>query len=275
MTAANVVRRDVELESRPSAAPVSGVRTKSRLTELMREVQRVAHDVCRRVPEHVREDVESAAMLGLMEALRHVDEMNADQFTTYLHACVREALRAEAQHFDPLSRVERHLVRRVEFAVDEYRRRYGKEPELDIVAREVGCDEGDCRDALTLLRFSLVPLNDEPANDGNVTPEDAFAGSYAVNALRWALAQLDGRERLVLRLAYKRGMPLADIARRLGVSTPRIHKIRVESERKLERLLRRAPALKAMPTTRSRLDWDDCTGETLRERSWKEVNKKE
>lgn len=273
MTAANVVRRDVELENGPNSAPVSGVRAKSRLTELMREVQEVAHDVCRRVPEHVREDVESAAMLGLMEALRYVDEMSVDEFTTYMHACVREALRAEAQHFDPLSRVERHLVRRVEFAVDEYRRRHGKEPELAVVAREVGCDEGDCLDALTLLRFSLVPLNEEPANDDNVSPEDAFAGSYAVNALRWALAQLDNRERLVLRLAYKRGMPLADIARRLGVSTPRIHKIRVESERKLERLLRRAPALKAMSTTRTRLDWDDYTGETLKDRSRKDVTR--
>lgn len=246
-------------------APESGVRDKSLLSNLMQEVRQIASLACRKVPDHVREDVESAAMLGLMEALRHLDEMTPDQFRRYLGARVQGALRAEAQHFDPLSRTERLMVQRVERITTEYRKAYGQNPEISRVAREIGCDEDACWNALELSEFTILPLSEEPSEEEVLSPEEAFVGSYSAAALRWGLAQLSRRERLVLRLVYKRGLSLAAIARRLGVSAPRAYQIRVFAERKLEKLLRNSPAMSKMNTITAKFDWDDFTEETLKE----------
>lgn len=249
-----------------SSAPESGVRDKSLLSNLMQEVRQLARIACRKVPEHVREDVESAAMVGLMEALRHLDEMTPDQFRRYLGAQVQGALRAEVQHFDPLSRPERLMVRQVERITDEYRQRYGQAPEIAAVARELGCDEDACWNALELSEFTVLPLSEEPSNGESMSPEEAFIGSYSAAALRWGLAQLSRRERLVLRLVYKRGLSLAAIARRLGLSAPRAYQIRVFAERKLEKLLHNSPAMSKMNTITAKFDWDDFTEETMKDR---------
>src|SRR5690606_15002965 len=58
-------------------APLSGVRMRKPLPMwrmLIGEVQEQARVTCRDVPDHVRADVESAAMVGLMEAIRDFDE---------------------------------------------------------------------------------------------------------------------------------------------------------------------------------------------------------
>lgn len=265
MRSMNAVATYEEEMASECAAPESGVRDKSLLSNLMQEVRQLARAACRKVPEHVREDVESAAMVGLMEALRHLDEMTPDQFRRYLSVQVQGALRAEVQHFDPLSRPERLMVREVERITNEYCKRFGQSPELSRVAAEIGCDEDACWNALELSEFTVLPLSEEPSSDETLSPEDAFVGSYSAAALRWGLAQLSRRERLVLRLVYKRGLSLAAIARRLGVSAPRAYQIRVFAERKLEKLLRNSPAMSKMNTITAKFDWDDFTEETLKE----------
>lgn len=237
----------------------------SLVADLIREVQRIARVACKGVPEHVRVDVESAAMVGLMEALRHFEQMDPEHFRRYLHVRVRGALVDEARHFDPLSRSERRWVRRVEQATDDYRKAHGHSPEMADLARALECDEDACWSALELSEYAALPIIDETLDSQVLTPEDSFVQSYSAAALRWALAQLEQRQRLVLRLAYKRGLSLAAIAKRLDVSAPRAYQIRVEAEQRLERLLRKSPPLTEMPEAAATFDWDECTENTLRD----------
>jgi RNA polymerase sigma factor FliA len=239
--------------------------TKLWLDDLVREVQKLARLACKSVPQHVRADVESAAMVGLMEALRHFEEMDSGHFRRYLQVRVRGAIRDEARHFDPLSRAERRLVRKVERILQQHKKSYGHTPDMREIARTLGCDEDECYNALELSAFTTSPIHDETIRSDALTPEDAFVGSYAAAALRWGLSQLDKRDRLVLRLAYKRGLPLAVIAARLEVSTPRAHQIRVEAERRLAKLVRNSPALNQLTSAGARLDWDESTEDILRE----------
>lgn len=235
------------------------------IDNLVREVQKLARLACKNVPEHVRTDVESAAMVGLMEALRHFEEMDALHFRRYLQVRVRGAIRDEARHFDPLSRAERHLVRKVERIMQQHRKSHGQVPDMREVARTLGCEEDECYNALELSAFTTSPIHDETICSDALTPEDAFVSSYAAAALRWGLAQLNKRDRLVLRLAYKRGLPLAVIAARLEVSTPRAHQIRVEAERRLAKFVRNSPALNQLTGTVTRLDWDESTEDVSKE----------
>lgn len=253
------------VERAAGAANEEAQQDESLIADLIREVQRIARVACKGVPEHVRVDIESAAMVGLVEALRHFEQMDPEHFRRYLQVRVRGALVDEARHFDPLSRSERQWVRRVERATQDYRKAHGHAPDMAELARSLDCDEDSCWSALELSEYSALPIIDETLDSQVLTPEDSFVRSYSAAALRWALAQLEQRQRLVLRLAYKRGLSLAAIAKRLGVSAPRAYKIRVEAEQQLERLLRKSPPLTAMPQTAATFDWDECTEKTLRD----------
>lgn len=242
-----------------SEEPVSGVRLKrndnSLWQELIEEVQRIAHAACANVPQHVRADIESAAMVGLMEAVRDFDQIEPGHFDQYVKARVWRALQSEAERFEPESTRTGQLLRPASDSV----------PASRALARGV-TSEGD-RWSVPLEEPIHVPLTENTVPEDILTAETAFVGSYAATALRWGLAQLEKRERLVLRLAYKRGLALAAIAKRLNVSTPRAYQIRVEAERKLARLLRKSPALSKMGGARNQFDWDDHTDETMRSRT--------
>jgi len=262
------VRAEVQAGVEFGEEPLSGVRAKSDhgsvWEELVGEVQRMAHLACRDVPQHVRADVESAAMVGLMEAVRDFEEVDPEHFQRYVEARVWSALQAEADHFDPESSRTGQLTRPANDNRAPSSRREVKLAQIPAVADE--------RSSMPEGEPILVPLSDaavtaQLAHEDILTAETAFVGSYAATALRWGLAQLEKRERLVLRLAYKRGLALAAIAQRLHVSTPRAYQIRVEAERKLARLLRKSPALSKMNGARTRFDWDDHTEETARARA--------
>jgi len=231
------------------------------LGELVHQVKRTARRACRRLPDGMRQDAEGAAMVGLMEALRRFDDADSTHFGNYLRVRVRGAIQDEARRFDPLSRNARELVNNVEKVAEEHRRAHGGAPEIDEIARQLGIDEDTCWEALELSEYSTLPIEDDAVSSSVLTAEDLFVETYAATALRWALAQLDKRTRLVLRLWYKRGLPVAAIARRIGVSTARAHQIRVEGERELERLLQESPPLNSMTHANAPFDWDEETEE--------------
>ena len=87
--------------------PVSGVRSVSNdrtvWIQLIAEVQRIARLTCRGVPEHIRADVESAAMVGLMEAKRQLRRRRPRALSQNVNVHVRNALLAEIEQFDPKS----------------------------------------------------------------------------------------------------------------------------------------------------------------------------
>ena len=224
-------------------------------SDLIEYVERAARIACLGVSEHVRADVESAAMIGLMEAAREFGSITAPEFRRFLNERVRQAVLSELEHFAPVSRRSEQLDAR-ERGPSSVRGRDIEEPPPESSVDEAWTDAE--------LGELMVPLSDEALTGEGLTAEDAFIGSYSAAALRWGLAQLAPRERTVLRLAYKRGQPLAAIAQRLRVSTPRAYQIRIEAERKLARLLRRSPTLATMKDARTHCDWDDSTEETVR-----------
>lgn len=239
-------------------APLSGVRMRKPLPMwrmLIGEVQEQARVTCRDVPDHVRADVESAAMVGLMEAIRDFDEVEPEHFEHYVRARVLEAMSEEAAHFVPES--SRNVKRSLPANDNAASRHEEARNEIASLSERWESEGGEPM---------FVPFSEETTYEELLTAEAAFVGSYTATALRWAIAQLEPRDQLVLRLAYKRGLALAAIAQRLRVSTPRAYQIRVDAERKLARLLRRAPAISQLSTAEARCDWDDPTEEVARVR---------
>jgi RNA polymerase sigma factor FliA len=234
------------------------------LGDLIERVRNVARRVCRSMPQAIRADAEGAAMIGLMEALQHVNEMEPGHFEGYLLVRVRGAIKDELRRFDPLSRRARQMIRRAERAAAEYRASHGREPEIDQLAAMLGVEEDTCWSVLELSEYHSLPIDDETLASPSSTAEDRFIESYAATVLRWALGKLDKRGRLVLRLWYKRGLTIGTIAKRLNVSTARVHQLRVEAEHKLAAFFRMSPPMSELHGARVPLDWEERTYDTLK-----------
>lgn len=236
--------------------------TATRLADLVASVRRTARAVCRSLPESMRADAEGAAMVGLVEALRHFGQMEDDHFENYLKLRVRGAIRDEARRFDPLSRRMRNLIGRIERVTSAYRREHGVDPEMRFVAQTLGMEEDRCWQAVELSEFNTLPIHNDTLAASPCTAEDQFVESYSAAALRWALAKLSKRSRLVLRLWYRRGLTVSAIAERLALSISRVHQLRVEAEHQLEKFLQSSPPLRDLGEATKRFDWDDHTDET-------------
>ncbi len=256
----------------PAPEPSGVDDAEPQLGQLIQSVRTYARKVCHALPPGVRVDAENAAMVGLVEGLRHFGEMEAEHFARYLRARVRGGIWDEARRFDPLGRRTRQLVRDVERVTEQYRTKNGTAPDIDEVARILGVDEDRCWAALELSEYSTLPISDDTLTTGLYTAEDVFAEAYSAAALRWALSKLDARCRLVLRLWYKRGLPIAAIAKRLGVSTARAHQLRVKGERRLHALLLASPPLSEMEDGRFLTGWDVQTDEGRRETPKRDQN---
>ncbi len=253
-----LARSDTPRAAEPSISEEQGLR------QLVADVRDTARKICQRVPETVRADAESAAMVGLMEAVRRLEDADPAYFLNYLRVRVRGAIRDETRRFDPLSRSARELVTRVERAAEEYFKRHGEAADASALASMLGISEDTAWHALELSELSTLPIDDDLAGQSVRTAEDMFVETYTATALRWALSRLEERTRLVLRLWYKRGLPAAAIARRLGISESRVHQLRVEGEGRLAKLLARPPSLRTMRTADVAFDWDEVTADTAR-----------
>jgi RNA polymerase sigma factor FliA len=249
-------RSSTRAVTRPSRRPSGPM-----LADLIENVRRTARRVCRSLPQTVRADAESAAMVGLVEALRHFGELENDHFQNYLKLRVRGAIRDEARRFDPLSRRLRELIGRIDKVAEAHRKEHGVDPDMDVVAKAIGVDEDRCWQAVELAEYHTLPIDDDTLSAPPHTAEDQFVESYAAAALRWALAKLSQRSRLVLRLWYRRGLTVAAIAARLEISISRVHQLRVEAERQLAKYLRHAPPMSDLGASSERFDWDDHTDE--------------
>ncbi len=262
-----VVADDDQSESATSSVRArlpSVVPERPAFQDLVEAVRQTARRIGRSLPPSVREDAESAAMVGLMEAMRHFGEMDEGHFQAYLNLRVRGAIHDEARRLDHLSQRTRKLVRSVDQVTEDYRKQHGRSPDMDHVAEVLGIDEDVCWQALELKHFDSLPIDDDTLATERHTAEDFFVESYAATALRWALNKLNKRSRLVLRLWYKRGLSAPVIARRLRVSSGRAHQIRVEAEKQLAHWLERSPPMAEMKSIQSPPDWDEFTEDTLR-----------
>jgi len=113
--------------------------------DLVREhlpmTSRAVNELSRRLPAHVhRDDLLSAAMLGLAQAARSWDPERGASFERHAATRIRGALLDELRGSDWASRSVRSRARRMARASDELTMRLGRAPTATEVAAELGID---------------------------------------------------------------------------------------------------------------------------------------
>jgi len=204
-------------------------------------IRRIASQLARRLPRHVRvDDLVSAGCQGLCAALERFDPARVEGFEAYAEARIRGAMLDELRASDPLSRDQRLRAKRIASAAHTLQVRLGRAAAADEIARELGID---LESFWAWQSASATHLASAPSGEGDADPVAELSDSRAEpaderlyrlerdHAMRHAIASLPERLRRVVALHYEEGLTLRRIGQELGVSESRVCQLEAEAMR--------------------------------------------
>jgi RNA polymerase sigma factor FliA len=201
-------------------------------------VRQAVSDMSRRLPRHVRkDDLESAAMLGLAQAARSFDPDRGIAFERHASNRIRGALLDELRGADWASRSVRSKARRMQRTADALAVELGHEPTRNQLAAQLGVDtqalerlEEDVHRATVLNYDSIVEQGGEELLPTDEAPPEAVLldrerRAYLVDAV----LALPERLRRVVTGYFFEERPMHRIADELGVTESRVSQLRTEA----------------------------------------------
>ncbi|MFN8034904.1 MAG: sigma-70 family RNA polymerase sigma factor [Acidimicrobiia bacterium] len=220
--------------------PTGGSRTEE---ELVREHLPLVHyavaEMANRIPSHVsRNDLVSAAMLGLAQAARTFDPSRGIAFDRYAGTRIRGALLDELRGLDWASRSVRAQARSMHAVTETLTAKLGRAPSKAEVAQELGV-EASTLDKLvddvhraTMLNYESLVLDDSAESilpSGTASPEETLVARERQAYLTDAVAALPERLRHVVVGYFFEERSMQELADELGVSESRISQLRAEA----------------------------------------------
>jgi len=203
-------------------------------------VRRHAFRLARRLPSHIRvEDLVAAGFLGLADALRKYDGVQADRFHAYANARIRGAMLDELRASDPLSRDMRELNKRIVAAIRTLTGSLGRPPDELEIAQHLGIPVAALRDSLRQLsnpRFVNLDTSNgdgtegiDVADDRTESADTRVLRSERQEKLTSVVADLPERLQRVLNLYYEQDFTLREIGRELGLTESRVCQLHAEA----------------------------------------------
>ena len=195
-----------------------------------------------RAPDHPLasyEDLESAGLVGLVEALNHYDASTGAAFMTYAYLRVRGAVVDYLRGLDVLSLDKRKRMAEAGAVAEALRQELGAEPSDRDVAARMGLDL-DAYDQLMMeaqARFALSldapagpdgeggSMYEVTADDGGDDTAAALEHGHTLGLVRGAIEALPQRTRAMVGMYYDDGLTLREIGEVFRVSEARVSQI--------------------------------------------------
>jgi RNA polymerase sigma factor for flagellar operon FliA len=196
-----------------------------------------------------RDDMKSAAMLGLLDAANRFDPGKNIQFKTFAEHRIRGAILDEMRKLDWFSRSLRDKQSRVGRTIEELERSLGRVPEEFEVAKAMGISLEEYQSTLTeVSHLGCVSLNEtlDQSQEGRtfldslvderegIFPGSRLEGVQLAAKLAEVLALLSEKERLVISLYYYEELTQKEIAQVLEVSEGRVSQLHSQALIKLK-----------------------------------------
>ncbi len=210
------------------------------LTEYLPYVKRIVHRIAIHLPSHLEiDDLVSAGIVGLVEAIEKFDPTRDNKFLTYAIFRIRGAVLSELRSQDFHSRANRRKVRDLERTYLRLEQRLGREAYDEEVAVEMGLDLEEFHQIKRMSGISFVSLEDlgyrsteerEKLINYFVDKEnlDALALTRVREieaALERTIKQLSEKERMVVALYYWEELTMKEIGRALEITESRVSQI--------------------------------------------------
>ena len=210
-------------------------------------VKYVAARVAIGLPNNVdQEDLASAGILGLMEAVNKFEPERGFKFESYAAARIRGAIIDDLRSLDWVPRSVRAQARKVEEALSKLQDKLGRVPtdeevaeEMDVTVRKLRSIYAKVSTILFVSLDRLMSVGDK--GDTGMSLVDTLVDTKAEDPLEAveeremkeflvkAIAGLPARERTAITLYYYEGLSLAEISQVVGVSQARISQMNAKS----------------------------------------------
>lgn len=205
------------------------------------------------LPAHVDlEDLHSAGLIGLLNAIRRFNPRTGASFETYARVRIRGSVLDELRRMDWVPRSVHEKARKVQEVMLRLEQQHGSVPTEDEMAKAMGMDQDEYQDLLVEIRpatfvclDSIKGGDDGPrtsetlADDHNPSPRDQVAARELAAILAERIEELPEPQRKVLALYYYEDLRLREIAEVFGVTESRICQIHAQAILTLKAFIRR------------------------------------
>lgn len=212
--------------------------------EFVPVIRAIAHRLAFRLPAHLdAEDLISAGVIGLMDAMTKYDPKREAKFKTYAEFRIRGAMLDEIRSMDWIPRSVHERIGLLQKTHTELMNRYGRPPTDEEVAAALNLSITELSGFLSRAQGAvLISLDDlgVQEEDGHhilrmlVDTEHPDPLSLVVSEnvreqLAKAIEELPKKERLVLTLYYFEELTMKEIGRVLNVTESRVCQIHTKA----------------------------------------------
>jgi RNA polymerase sigma factor for flagellar operon FliA len=231
------------------------------ILEHMPQVRLIARRIQDRLPQHIGlEDLVSTGVLGLIAAIDNFDPGHNVKLKTYAEYKIRGAILDSLREMDWVPRQKRRKARQIETAVASAEQRLHRAPTEEETAAELRLSLEQLRDwvfevhAVGIGERVSPPAGEDargiieavPDTEDNL-PSTLLERHELRRVLEDAIRKIPPIEQMVLRLYYRQGMTLRQIAQIVRVHESRISQLKTQAILRLRTRMR-----KTWPVVRAR-----------------------
>jgi len=194
----------------------------------------VAEKMIERLPHNVQvEDLVSAGVFGMFDAVERFDPARGVKFETYCTGRIRGAMLDELRHMDWVPRLTRARANKLEEAYARLEKENGRPPTDVELARELGLSleglDGLYREVsgASLVSLQRRTLEKDPSQLGvDIMEDEKIEGPLPANTRRdlieFCRKKLSTKERYILMMYYFEDLTLKEIGQILDLSESRV-----------------------------------------------------
>lgn len=185
-----------------------------------------------------QEDIESAGISGLIQAMDSYDSSRNIKFNTFVYYRIRGNIIDYLRKIDQLPRQKRKDYGTIKNAIKKLSQQLGRKPSDEEVARELDMNLENYRQLLSNVQTrNALSLDSSFKNDDSNSfyevhenpdvemPDQDLVNKERAQILKEKIGELEERDRLILTLYYYEDMTMQEVAMLLELSEARISQL--------------------------------------------------
>jgi RNA polymerase sigma factor for flagellar operon FliA len=202
-------------------------------------VRYIAERLLQTLPKSIElDDLVSAGLFGLMDAIRGFDQSRGIKFKTYCSTRIRGSILDQLRSQDWVPRLVRLKASKIERALQRLMGEYGREPTHAELARALQMEHGELAAEIEQSRaktmFSLSEKWEDGEDDGSLEKVEVLVDRTAVDPvhelnrrdlMHFITKSLSDKEKFIIGMYYERGLTMREIGEILTLTESRVCQI--------------------------------------------------